>query len=89
MGDDQVTARCQARQQVGDQLAGLVVVDDVVEDSQQHQRDRLVEVQGGGGAGQDGAGVADVGLDVVADPLPGVLVNRARAWVRTSGPLST
>jgi hypothetical protein len=39
------------------------------QDSHQHERDRLAEVQGLRGGGQDLVGVAHVGVDVGRDPL--------------------
>jgi hypothetical protein len=42
---------------------------DVAEDSDQHQRDRLAEVQGLAGFGQDRFGVVQVGVDVFGDAL--------------------
>jgi hypothetical protein len=42
----------------------LVVIAEVAQDSEQHERDRPVEVQGAGGQLEDPVGIAQVGVDV-------------------------
>jgi hypothetical protein len=69
-GDD-VAARRQGVDQGRDDLGGLLVVGDHVQDRDQHERDRLGEVQDVAGhrVVQDGGGVAQVGVDIGGAPL--------------------
>ena len=88
--DRQVSSRAPARRPVLATIAaGVGAVRDEVQHRKEQDRDGLGEVQGLGGLGQDGVGVAQVGFDVAADPARAVLASRARAWVSTTGSLST
>jgi hypothetical protein len=56
----------------------LVVVHDEVQDAQQYDPDRPVEVEGAGRRRQDPVGVADVRVDVVGRALPRAREQRPR-----------
>src|SRR5262249_34900245 len=65
----QVAAGGQARHQPLHDRACLVVVGDVAEDPQQHQRGGLGQVQCLGGVVQDRVRFVYIGVDVVDDPV--------------------
>ena len=60
----QVAARRHGLHQPGHQGGRVVLVGDAVQDAEEHDRDRLAEVQDLGGPGQDRVEVAQVGVDV-------------------------
>lgn len=88
VADRDEAAGGQGVDQVTHDGAGLFVVEDEPGDRQEHQGGGPGEVQGGGGLGQDFAGVVDDGRNVPVRP-GGMLVSRALAWAGTRGSVST
>jgi len=64
VGDDQVTARRHGGEQPADEGGRVVLVRDAVQDPQEHDRDRLIEIQHPGRLRQDLVGVPQVTVDV-------------------------
>jgi hypothetical protein len=62
VGDGQVAAGRDGADQPGHDPLRLAEVRDVVQDGQQHDRDRLGEVQGGGGLLDDAVHIPQVGI---------------------------
>jgi len=71
VSDRQIAAGGGGIQQLLHDRVRIVVIEDVPQDSQHRDRDRLREVQRLGGSLQDLVGVARVGIDVVGDALRG------------------
>jgi len=69
MGDHQVTPGRDGLDQAFDDRPCLVIVGDVMQDRDERDCDRLSEVQRPRGFSQDLAGIAQVGVDVVAGAL--------------------
>ena len=75
--DHHVAARRQRADQLADQMVGLVLVLDQVQDRGQDDRDRAAEVERPDRSGQDRERLAQVGLDEVGSALGGADQQRA------------
>ncbi|CAM5304490.1 hypothetical protein SHIRM173S_05750 [Streptomyces hirsutus] len=78
VGNHQVAAGGQIGEQPADQLVGAVLVGDEVQQRDEGERDRPVEVEDLLRALQDALRIAHIGLEVLGHPLVGAAQQRAR-----------
>ncbi|GHD17180.1 hypothetical protein GCM10007147_06060 [Nocardiopsis kunsanensis] len=72
-----MTARGQRGHETAHEVAGLLLVGDVPEDTHEHERDREVEVQVFAGGSQHVFGLAQIGVQVGGRPFRGARHQRA------------
>jgi hypothetical protein len=87
--DHQVAPRRHPAHQPGDDAARVIGVRDQVQHNQEHDRDRLAQVQGGCGTLEYLADVAQIIIQIGSRAARRALVISAQACTKTTGSLST
>ena len=83
--DDEVTARRYGVQQPGDDVVGVVGVGDRVQQREQGDRDRLLEVEEVAGLVEEPSRVSRTSASMYSVAPDSLLTSRARAWASTMG----